>query len=118
MSVGRRRVDTGEIFLGCFIADHVKTSIGTLIYGGRRVGVASHLYGIVREDVPSFTHYAESLGQGKIELHLESVLKTARRVMNRRGVSLSPEEERLIEYVYKLTEKERREAKVSGGRIR
>ncbi len=118
MSVGGRRVDTGEIFLGCFIADHVKTSIGTLIYGGRRVGVASHLYGIVREDVPSFTHYAESLGQGKIELHLESVLKTARRVMNRRGVSLSPEEERLMEYVYKLTGKERLEAKVSGGRIR
>lgn len=118
MMVSGRRVETGEIFVGCFIADHVKTSIGTLIYGGRKVGVASHLHGVVGRDVPSFTHYAESLGAGAVELRIDSVVETAKRMMARRGLTLAPEEERLLRTLYELSREERERAGVSKGELR
>jgi hypothetical protein len=37
-------------------------TIGTQIYAGREIGVASHVRGFVADDVSSFTLWAESLG--------------------------------------------------------
>src|SRR5919206_507922 len=50
MTAGKFKVDTGHNKMGSFIADMVKTSIGTLIYSGRRIGVSSHLHGLVAND--------------------------------------------------------------------
>src|SRR5262249_45723764 len=47
---GKQKIDTGMNKLGSFIGDMVKTSIGTLIYSGRRIGVSSHLHGLVAHD--------------------------------------------------------------------
>jgi len=111
----RGRVDTGMLKLGCFIADHAKTSIGTMIYAGVKVGVCSHLHGFVVRDVPSFTIWAEGLGRRPVELRLESALETARRVEARRGVELFREEVEVLREVFKLTEHERVEAGVVKG---
>ncbi len=43
--------------LGPIIGDHVKTSIGTLIYSGKCVGPYSHVYGLVDKDVPPLSIY-------------------------------------------------------------
>ncbi|MBU1027202.1 MAG: hypothetical protein KKA31_05665, partial [Candidatus Margulisbacteria bacterium] len=48
--------DTGEKFVGCFIADHAKTGIGTLITTGATIGVGSNVFGggVTPKQVPSF----------------------------------------------------------------
>ncbi|NPA23324.1 MAG: hypothetical protein GXO23_03405 [Crenarchaeota archaeon] len=51
------------IKLGSIMGDHVKTSIGTLVYSGKCVGSYSHVYGLVNVDVPPVAIYRD----GKIE---------------------------------------------------
>jgi UDP-N-acetylglucosamine diphosphorylase/glucosamine-1-phosphate N-acetyltransferase len=111
------KVDTGQIKVGCFIADHVKTSIGTQIYTGKKIGVASQVYGFVAEDVPSFTIWAKSLGVQPVELYLESVIKTQERVMSRRGVKQTTEDIDLLKKLFEITARERDEAGVSKGKF-
>ena len=117
VNVGGRRVDTGLTKVGCFIGDMARTSIGTLIYTGKKVGVASHLHGIVYEDVPCFTIYAKSLGAEPVELYLESAIEIQRRMMRRRGKVLTRAEEELIRRLFEVTEEERRAAGVRRGRF-
>jgi len=115
--VGPEKVDTGRQKVGAFIADFVKTSVGTLLYTGKRVGVASHLHGLIAEDVPSFTIYAKSLGVEPVELEPESALKTLERMMARRGLSPTNAVRRLLERVFYITEREKLQAGVKRGRF-
>ncbi|MEM1891463.1 MAG: glucose-1-phosphate thymidylyltransferase, partial [Nitrososphaerota archaeon] len=117
MDVGGRTHDTGNIFVGTFVGDHVKTAIGTYIFSGKKIGVSSHLYGIVSEDVPSFTAYAKTLGAKPTEIYLESAIETARRMMRRRNVQLSRTYEDMLRKVFKLTEQERSKAGVVKGKF-
>ncbi|OYT62851.1 MAG: hypothetical protein B6U69_00700 [Thermofilum sp. ex4484_15] len=110
VNIGGIRISTGLRKLGCFIGDMVKTAIGVLIYTGKKVGLASHLYGTVFEDVPSFVIYSKSLNGKIVELELEEVIKIQRRMYRSRGKELSREEEELIRYLYQLTEEERKES--------
>ena len=118
VTIGGKRIDTGILKVGCFIGDMVKTSIGVHIYTGKNIGISSHLHGIIYEDVPSFTIYAKSLGIEPVELFLESAIETQRRMMSRRGLSLSKEEIKIIEKVYEITEEDRRRAGVKKGRFK
>jgi len=111
------KVDTGQIKIGCFIADHVKTSIGTQIYTGKKIGVASQVHGFIAEDIPSFTIWAKSLGVQPVELYLESVIETQKRVMSRRGVKQTIEDIELLKKLFEITAKERDEAGVSKGKF-
>ncbi|RLF18747.1 MAG: hypothetical protein DRN06_00485 [Thermoprotei archaeon] len=115
---GGRPVDTGLLKLGCFIADHVKTSIGTYIYTGVKVGVGSHIHGFITQDVPSFTIWALSLGKRPVELRLQSAVETARRMCSRRGVVFGEEEAKVLEEVFKATEREREEVGVVKGEFK
>jgi UDP-N-acetylglucosamine diphosphorylase/glucosamine-1-phosphate N-acetyltransferase len=117
MNIRGQNISTGNTFLGCFIGDHARASIGTLVYTAKKIGVASHIHGIVSEDVPSFTFYAKSLGMELIELDIESVLRSVRRMTARRGVSLKPAEEELLRRVYEETSSERSLIGVRKGEI-
>ena len=108
MYVGGRKMDTGLKKLGCLIGDMAKTSIGTLIYTGKKIGVASHLYGVVAEDVASFVIYAKSVNGKVVELEVDEAIKIQRRTCKSRGRELRPEEEELIRTVYELTRAERK----------
>ncbi len=108
---------TGLSKVGAFIGDHAKLSIGTLTYAGVRVGPASHLHGLVHEDVPPFTIYARSLGWGLFELDLESAIRTYRRMAPRRGVDPDPVEEQLLRRLFHETEPLRRSKGVKKGRL-
>jgi len=114
---GEGKVDAGTK-VGCFIGDHVKTSIGTLIYTGKRIGIFSHLHGVATDDVPSFTIWAKSIGgQGDaVELLLDSALEIHRRVLARRKIEATPEEAELIRTLFELTREERSKAGVRQGR--
>ena len=117
MDVGGQLRDTGRMFVGIFVGDHAKTAIGTHVFGGKKIGVSSHLYGIVSEDVPSFTVYAKTLGVKLTEIYLESAIETARRMMHRRNVQLSRAYEDMLKRVFELTEQERSRANVVKGKF-
>jgi hypothetical protein len=81
--------------LGCFIADHTKLGIGTLIPTGCVVGSFVNYFGggTMPRYVPSF----KWLGPDKTEVYdLERAIETARVVMKRRGITLTREYENLI----------------------
>ncbi len=109
---------TGLNKVGAFIGDHSKLSIGTLTYAGIRVGTASHLHGLVYEDVPPFTIYAKSIGWGLYELDLDSVIRTYRRMAPRRGVKPDPIEEKLLRKLFRDTESQRLKKNIIRGRLK
>ncbi|MDG6933565.1 MAG: hypothetical protein JRN68_02595 [Nitrososphaerota archaeon] len=102
-----RRVDTGMTKLGAVLCDYSKVAIGALIYAGKNVGTASHVYGLVDEDVPPFVSYNNRDTSTVKELNLDSVVETAKRMKARRGLLLSKDEEFLIRSCFEETAKER-----------
>jgi UDP-N-acetylglucosamine diphosphorylase/glucosamine-1-phosphate N-acetyltransferase len=107
-----RTIDTGINKLGSFVGDMCKTSIGTLIYSGRRIGVASHLHGLVARDVPSFTIFGSSIGSASVELQFDSALQTQRKVMSRRNQKMSKAYEEMMRNIFFMTADERKKAKI------
>ncbi|MGI0049777.1 MAG: putative sugar nucleotidyl transferase [Nitrososphaera sp.] len=112
MSSGKAKIDTGRNKVGSFIADMAKTSIGTLIYSGRRIGVSSHLHGLVAQDVPSFTIYGSSIGSKNAELELRSAIETQKKMMTRRNQTMSKAYEQMLKDVFSMTAIDRRGAGV------
>ena len=112
-----KKIDTGQNKIGSFFADMVKTSIGTLIYSGRRIGVSSHLHGLIAQDVPSFTIYGTSIGARNIELKLESTIETQRKMMKRRNQTMTKAYEQLVEDVFTVTARDRKRMDVRRGKF-
>jgi UDP-N-acetylglucosamine diphosphorylase/glucosamine-1-phosphate N-acetyltransferase len=108
-----KKTETTLVKLGPVIGDMAKLSIGSLVYAGKSIGTGSHLAGLAAKDIPSFTYY----DNGGVELLLESVLETQRRMMERRGLALSRAEEDLIRKAYQATAAERKKGRVRKGKI-
>ena len=102
-----RKLDTGLQFLGCVIGDFSKSAINTSIFTGKTVGVASMMYGLVGQNVPSFCNYARTFGQ-MTECTLEQTIVTQQRMFARRGVEQTQDDVALLGAVYELTREERR----------
>ena len=118
MSSGKnKKIDTGQNKLGSFFADMVKTSIGTLIYSGRRIGVSSHLHGLVAQDVPSFTIYGTSIGARNVELQINSIIETQRKMMRRRNQMMTKAYERMIKDLFSITAPDRKRTGVRRGKF-
>jgi UDP-N-acetylglucosamine diphosphorylase / glucose-1-phosphate thymidylyltransferase / UDP-N-acetylgalactosamine diphosphorylase / glucosamine-1-phosphate N-acetyltransferase / galactosamine-1-phosphate N-acetyltransferase len=116
MSRGKnKKIDTGQNKIGSFFADMVKTSIGTLIYSGRRIGVSSHLHGLVAQDVPSFTIYGTSIGARNVELQIDSIIETQRKMMGRRNQTMTKAYEQMIKDLFAITALDRKRAGVRRG---
>jgi UDP-N-acetylglucosamine diphosphorylase/glucosamine-1-phosphate N-acetyltransferase len=81
-------VDTGEMKIGCFLGDHVKTGIGLLLNTGTLVGAGSNLYGSQMPPtyVPPFSW---GTGSDLSAYRVDRFLETAGRAMSRRSVTLS-----------------------------
>jgi len=79
--------DTGLMKVGCFLGDHVKTGIGTLLNTGTVVGAGSNIFGgkMPPTYVPPFSWGA---GGDLTEFKLAKFLEVAIRAMGRRGVKL------------------------------
>ncbi len=109
--------DTAQNKVGSFFADMVKTSIGTLIYSGLRIGVSSHLHGLVSGDVPAFTMYGKGLGSKNVELELASAMETQRRMMSRRDREMSKAYQQMMEHIFEMTALARKKDGVRKGRF-
>jgi UDP-N-acetylglucosamine diphosphorylase/glucosamine-1-phosphate N-acetyltransferase len=99
-------VDTGLIKVGCFLGDHVKTGIGTLLPTGCVVGVGSNLFGglMAPVHVPPFSWGS---GDRLEEYEIERFLDTASLAMSRRGVSLDEGGRALLRQAWERTRPER-----------
>jgi UDP-N-acetylglucosamine diphosphorylase/glucosamine-1-phosphate N-acetyltransferase len=117
MNSGKGKVDTAQNKIGSFFADMVKTSIGTLIYSGRRIGVSSHLHGLVVQDVPSFTIYGISIGARNVELELDSIIETQKKMMRRRNQRMSKAYEQMIKDVFATTAADRKRRGIRKGKF-
>ena len=106
-------IDSGEQFFGCVIGDNTKSSIGTMIYTGKKIGFAAHIHGIIFEDVPSFCMWAKSLGSEPSELFFDSAITTHSRAAERRGIILTKEYEEIMKKIFELTKDERNSCCVS-----
>ena len=89
--VGREdgTVETGLLKVGCFLGDHVKTGIGTVINTGTTVGAGSNLFG-GRMPPPFVPPFSWGTGSDLTEYRIEPFLDVATRSMARRGVELEP----------------------------
>jgi UDP-N-acetylglucosamine diphosphorylase/glucosamine-1-phosphate N-acetyltransferase len=94
--------DTGLMFCGLVMADHSKCGINTMFNTGTVVGVGSNIFGdgFPRNFVPDFSWGGAA---GFTTHSLTKVFETARLVMARRGVELSPEEISILEWVFEET---------------
>jgi UDP-N-acetylglucosamine diphosphorylase/glucosamine-1-phosphate N-acetyltransferase len=91
-----KTVDTGRLKVGCFIGDHAKTAIGSLINTGTRIGTFANWFepGLSPKEIPAFAWGS------KTRWPFGHALSSAGKVMARRGVTLSPAYERALRALY------------------
>jgi len=101
-------VDTGSPKVGCFIGDHTKTSIGTLLNTGTVVGVMCVLVSngnLFPKYVPSFVWHVN--GKTHRGFGINAQFETARVTMSRRNETFSQEDKDLINHIKDITKEER-----------
>ncbi|MEO0091626.1 MAG: putative sugar nucleotidyl transferase [candidate division WOR-3 bacterium] len=94
VKIGKKLIDTHQLKIGCFIGDHTKTAIGTMIPTGAVFGVFANVLAPTKS-IPNF--YWE---KGK-RWQLEKAITTAKTVMARRNIVLSKNYEELMRKIYK-----------------
>ena len=102
LRTGGSDVDTGLLKVGCFLGDHVRTGIGTLLNTGTVVGAGSNLFGggMPPREVPPFSWGGErELGEYRFDRFLE----TAARIMARRGVKITDGVQNLYRRAFSAT---------------
>ena len=107
MKIGDEKKDTGITKLGSFFGDMSKTSIGTNIYCGIRIGISSHLYGNIAKDIPSYVMYGQGIGSESVQMDISSAVKFQKRMMSRRNISMSVHFEKMMKTIFEMTSKER-----------
>lgn len=91
--------DTGLQFCGLIMGDHSKSGINTMFNTGTVVGVASNIFGdgFPRTFIPSFSWGGAS---GFTNHQLKKALETAEIVMQRRKVTMSDMDKKILEHIY------------------
>jgi UDP-N-acetylglucosamine diphosphorylase/glucosamine-1-phosphate N-acetyltransferase len=94
--------DTGLIKVGCFMGDHVKTGIGTVINTGTVLGAGSNIFGGLMPPgvVPPFSWGS---GADLRDYRLDKFFEAAERSMERRGQSLTPGMRRILTQAWNET---------------
>ncbi len=99
MNVGGKEIDTKMQFLGLIMGEHSKSGINTMFNTGTVVGMSSNIFGagFPPKTIGSFQWGGEA---GFVRYELEKALQTARAVMKRRNISLTPAYEALFRQAY------------------
>lgn len=97
-----KSVKTGLTFCGLMMGDHSKCGINTMFNTGTIAGVSCNIWGggFPEKFIPSF---AWGGPEGMSTYQLNRAVETAKRMMARRGKTLSEEEQKILEYVFKQT---------------
>ena len=99
---------TGLQFCGLMMGDHSKSAINTMFNTGTVIGVNVNVYtpGFPRNFIPSFSWGGAS---GFRTYNLKSAFETAEVMMARRGRKFDEKERAIMEHVFELTKKWRKE---------
>jgi len=91
-----KTIDTGLLKVGCFVGDHAKTAIGTLINTGTKVGTFANWFepGLSPKEIPGFAWGSKAYWP------LGHVISNARKVMSRRGVMPTAAYEQALRALY------------------
>ena len=91
-------VDSKSLHVGCFVGDHVKTAIGTLINTGSVIGTASMIasYGFIPKTLPPFSWYINKKHQ---RIDIDKFILTAEIVKKRRNKNFSRIEKELYKKI-------------------
>ncbi len=114
-----RKVPTGQTKVGCFLGDHTKAGLGTLLNTGTNVGAFCNLLpagGLLPKYVPSFASVWNGVLRDNVPL--ETLLETARVVMKRRGQVLTEIHQDLYRGVFAQTRGDRQWAYLEAERSR
>jgi UDP-N-acetylglucosamine diphosphorylase/glucosamine-1-phosphate N-acetyltransferase len=100
--------DTGLMKVGCFMGDHVKTGIGTMINTGTVIGAGSNVFGGLMPPavVPPFSWGS---GTDLRDYRFDKLLESVERSMERRKQSLSPGMRRILQQAWRETGSRRAE---------
>ena len=96
VQVNDKNVDTNSLHIGCFIGDHVKTAIGTLINTGTVIGAGAMIAtnGFAPKTIRPFTWYVNGKHR---KVMLDKFFETTYHVKKRRGKTQSEAENLLLE---------------------
>ncbi len=100
-------VNTDLTKVGVFLADHVKTGIGTLLNSGTMVGFSTNIFGGGMPEekfIPSF-YWGGRDAWSKYEL--QKAIETAEITMGRRQVQAGENLKELFQVIFRLTQKEK-----------
>ena len=99
---------TGLQFCGLMMGDHSKCGINTMFNTGTVVGVSTNIFGsgFPRNFVPSFSWGGAS---GFTTYLTSKAFQTAKIVMSRRHVDFSEEDAKILEHIFEVTKKYRKE---------
>ncbi len=99
---------TGLQFCGLIMGDHSKCGINTMFNTGTVVGVSANIFGsgYPRNFIPSFTWGGAS---GFTTYLTRKAYEAAKAMMNRRGVEFDSVEEGILNHVFEVTKKWRKE---------
>ncbi|MFM9826484.1 GlmU family protein [Flavobacterium sp.] len=99
---------TGLQFCGLMMGDHSKCGINTMFNTGTVVGVSANIFGagFPRNFVPSFSWGGAS---GFTTYLTNKAFETAKKVMERRNVEFMEEDAKILEQVFEVTKKWRKE---------
>ena len=104
-------IPTGQAKVGCFIGDHTRTGLGSMLNTGTAIGVMCNVLPaglLLPKHVPSFT--AVLYGRVGPGFSLDEMFSTARIVMGRRGREFTETEEQLYRVLFEQTRLERERA--------
>ncbi|MFN4199576.1 MAG: GlmU family protein [Flavobacterium sp.] len=108
-SYGSERFErTGLQFCGLMMGDHSKCGINTMFNTGTVVGVSTNIFGsgFPRNFVPSFSWGGAS---GFTTYLTNKAFQTAKIVMSRRHVEFTEADARIMEHIFELTKKYRKD---------
>ncbi len=99
---------TGLQFCGLMMGDHSKCGINTMFNTGTVVGVSANIFGsgFPRNFVPSFSWGGNS---GFTTYLTKKAFEVAEVVMSRRNIELTEEDKSILEHVFDITKKYRRD---------
>ena len=100
MNVGGESIDTGTRFVGSIIGDHSKFGVNTMLNTGTTAGIFANVFGggFPPKIIDSFSW--NPIGEAPSKYDIEKALATARIVLERRSLTLTPHYEELIRNLF------------------
>ncbi len=108
VTINGKEIDSGSQFVGLTMGDHSKSGINVMFNTGTVVGTSCNVYGA---DLPP--KYLPSFSWGRenefTTFDIDKSIEIARRMMSRRGITMSKAYESMMRHVFNQTKQERKE---------